>query len=148
MVIWLTGIPGVGKRPLAEAIKKQMQNGRPIQILDAGEVRMYVNPTCSPPVEEQVASVAWIANLLAKNDVTTIVCCISPFREQRNCLRHKSFEEGIPFYEVWVDGDDIPEDILRRFHYEPPELPDSRAEVTSNFAWENLAAGVIREIDL
>jgi adenylylsulfate kinase-like enzyme len=148
MIIWLTGIPGVGKRPLADALKARLQNGRPIQILDAGDVRRFVNPSCAPPVEEQVATVAWIAKLLAINGIVTIVCCIAPFREQRICIRHKSIEEGVPFYEVWVDSDDIPEDILRRFHYEPPDPPDSRAKVVSNDKWDELAEEVIHELNL
>lgn len=148
MVIWLTGIPGVGKRPLAEALRSKLQNGRRIQILDAGDVRRYVHPTCSPSTEEQVATVAWIAELLAKNDIIVIVCCLSPYREQRNILRHKSEDNGIRFYEVWVDGSDITEDILRQFQYEPPDPPDSRVYVASNEEWDELAESVIHELDL
>jgi adenylylsulfate kinase-like enzyme len=125
-----------------------LQNGRRIQILDAGEVRRFVHPSTSPPIEEQVAAVSWIAGMLAKNDIDVIVCCTAPIRDQRTAIRHKSYEEGVPLFEVWVDGGDITEDLERRFGYEHPDPPDSRAIVTGSDGWEELARRVIFELDI
>jgi adenylylsulfate kinase-like enzyme len=148
MIIWLTGIPGVGKRPLAEALKKALKNGRRIQILDAAQVRYWTHPFAAPPEEQQVAMVAWVAHLLASNDIVTVVCCVSPSRDQRNAIRHKSYEGGVPFHEVWVDGDTIGEDLERRLGYEHPDPPDARATVKGNDGWDELARQVLSELDL
>ena len=99
-------------------------------------------------MEEQVAAVAWIAKLLAQNDVVVIVCCMAPFREQRLAMRHKSFESGISFYEVWVDGIAVTPELERKFSYEYPDPPDSRVVVKDSTGWDLHAHRVIFELDL
>jgi adenylylsulfate kinase-like enzyme len=148
MVIWLTGIPGVGKRPLAEALKRQLQNGKRIQVLDASEVRAWMHPELNPQVEHQVAAVAWIARLLASNEIDVIVCCMAPIRRQRTSMRHRFYEECLPFHEVWVHGQEITEDLERSLGYERPDPPDSWAVVDSYDGWDDLARHVISELDL
>ncbi len=146
MVIWLTGIPGVGKRNLAEAMRPLLANGRRVQVLDARDVRRWVNPSTAPPMEEQVAGVAWIAKLLATNDIIVIVCCMAPSREQRNELRHSFFDDGVEFYEVWVDGGEVLRTLEDQLCYERPDPPDSRVLVTSTGGWDCLARQVVSEI--
>lgn len=129
-------------------MKRALQNGKRIQVLDAGEVRRWIHPSCSPPMEEQVAAVAWIARLLTQNDIDVIVACMAPDRNQRTTMRHRFYEEGIPFHEVWVDGGDIALDLERRFQYEHPDPPDARAEVIDNESWDKLARQVIAQLNL
>lgn len=148
MVIWLTGIPGLGQVPLAKAIKKLLHNGKRIQILDADSVRRWMYPAVSPTMEEQTAAVAWVTRLLTRNDIDVIVCCMAPDRQQRVTMRHIFFEEGTTFHEVWVDGKDVNEALERRYKYEHPDPPDARAIVTGNDEWETLARRVIFELDL
>jgi len=147
MVIWLTGIPGVGKHKLALALRSLLQNGRKIQILDSSQVRKWVHQSTTPSSREQVAAVAWIARLLTREGANVIVCCTSPNRQQRTALRHKFYEEGTPFYEVWVDGEHVTAEEERKHNYEHPDPPDSRI-ITGTEGWGTLAHRAIFELDL
>jgi len=101
-VIWLTGIPGSGKTTLALELKKfYEQKGLPIDILDGDEVRKTLSKDLGFSPEdrkEHNRRVIFVAQILAKNGVTTIVPLISPYRETRDFARKE-----IPnFVEVWV----------------------------------------------
>ena len=101
-VIWLTGIPGSGKTTLALELKKFYdQKGLPIDILDGDEIRKTLSKDLGFSPEdrkEHNRRVIFVAQILAKNGVTTIVPLISPYRETRANARKE-----IPnFVEVWV----------------------------------------------
>jgi len=101
-VIWLTGIPGSGKTTLALELKKfYEQKGLPIDILDGDEVRKTLSKDLGFSPEdrkEHNRRVIFVAQILSKNGVTTIVPLISPYRETRDFARKE-----IPnFVEVWV----------------------------------------------
>ena len=101
-VIWLTGIPGSGKTTLALELKKFYdQKGLPIDILDGDEVRKTLSKDLGFSPEdrkEHNRRVIFVAQILSKNGVTTIVPLISPYRETRDFARKE-----IPnFVEVWV----------------------------------------------
>jgi len=101
-VIWLTGIPGSGKTTLALELKKYYeQKGSPIEILDGDEIRKTLSKDLGFSPEdrkEHNRRVIFVAQILAKNGVTTIVPLISPYRETRNFAR----KEIQNFVEVWV----------------------------------------------
>lgn len=107
-----------------------------------------MHPSTSPSVEEQAAAVYWIAELLAKNEIDVIVCCMSPYRLQRSAMRHSFYDQGIAFHEVWVDSDDDTEELERSLHYEHPCPPCSRAVVTGYGEWDVLARRVLFELEL
>ena len=101
-MIWLTGIPGSGKTTLALELKKFYdQKGLPIDILDGDEVRKTLSKDLGFSPEdrkEHNRRVIFVAQILSKNGVTTIVPLISPYRETRDFARKE-----IPnFVEVWV----------------------------------------------
>jgi len=101
-VIWLTGIPGSGKTTLALELKKFYdQKGLPIDILDGDEIRKTLSKDLGFSPEdrkEHNRRVIFVAKILAKNGVTTIIPLISPYRETREFARKE-----IPnFIEVWV----------------------------------------------
>ena len=101
-VIWLTGIPGSGKTTLAIVLKKYYeQKGLPVEILDGDELRKTLSKDLGFSPEdrkEHNRRVIFIAKILVKNGVTTIVPLISPYRETREYARKE-----IPnFVEVWV----------------------------------------------
>ena len=101
-VIWLTGIPGSGKTTIAlELGKYYEQKGLPIEILDGDEIRKTLSKDLGFSPEdrkEHNRRVIFIAQILAKNGVTTIVPLISPYRETRDFAR----KEIQNFVEVWV----------------------------------------------
>ena len=101
-VIWLTGIPASGKTTLALELKKfYEQKGLPIDILDGDEIRKTLSKDLGFSPEdrkEHNRRVIFVAKILAKNGVTTIIPLISPYRETREFARKE-----IPnFIEVWV----------------------------------------------
>jgi len=101
-VIWLTGIPASGKTTLALELKKfYEQKGLQIDILDGDEIRKTLSKDLGFSPEdrkEHNRRVIFVAQILAKNGVTTIVPLISPYRETRANARKE-----IPnFVEVWV----------------------------------------------
>jgi len=101
-VIWLTGIPGSGKTTLAIELQKYyQQNGLPVEILDGDEIRKTLSKDLGFSPEdrkEHNRRVIFVAQILSKNGVTTIVPLISPYRETRDFARKE-----IPnFVEVWV----------------------------------------------
>jgi len=101
-VIWLTGIPASGKTTLALELKKFYdQKGLPIDILDGDEIRKTLSKDLGFSPEdrkEHNRRVIFVAKILAKNGVTTIIPLISPYRETREFAR----KEIPDFVEVWV----------------------------------------------
>ncbi len=101
-VIWLTGIPGSGKTTLAIDLEKYYQkNSLPVEILDGDEIRKTLSKDLGFSPEdrkEHNRRVIFVAQILSKNGVTTIIPIISPYRETRDFARKE-----IPnFVEVWV----------------------------------------------
>jgi len=101
-VIWLTGIPGSGKTTLALELEKYYQkNSLPVEILDGDEIRKTLSKDLGFSPEdrkEHNRRVIFVAQILSKNGVTTIIPLISPYRETRDFARKE-----IPnFVEVWV----------------------------------------------
>ncbi len=101
-VIWLTGIPGSGKTTLAIELKKYFDTKNvSADILDGDEIRKTLSKDLgfsSKDREEHNRRVIYIAKLLAKNGVTTIVPLISPFRS----IRSEARKEIPNFVEVFV----------------------------------------------
>ena len=101
-VIWLTGIPGSGKTTLAEELKKYYEQKKIlVEILDGDEIRKTLSKDLGFSPEdrkEHNRRVIFVAQILSKNGVTTIVPLISPYRETRDFARKE-----IPnFVEIWV----------------------------------------------
>ena len=101
-VIWLTGIPGSGKTTLALELQKYYkQKDLPVEILDGDEIRKTLSKDLGLSPEdrkEHNRRIIFLAQILAKNGITTIVPLISPYRETREFARKE-----IPnFFEVWV----------------------------------------------
>ncbi len=101
-VIWLTGIPASGKTTIALELQKFYQNkGLPVDILDGDEIRKTLSKDLGFSPEdrkEHNRRVIFVAQILSKNGVTTIIPLISPYRETRAFARKE-----IPnFIEVWV----------------------------------------------
>jgi len=101
-VIWLTGIPGSGKTTLALELQKfYQQKNLLVEILDGDEIRKTLSKDLGFSPEdrkEHNRRVIFVAKILAKNGVTTIIPLISPYRETRANARKE-----IPnFVEVWV----------------------------------------------
>jgi len=86
---WFTGQPGAGKTTLAQQLKRKldgMHDGREkVVVLDGDEIRdLFNNKDYS--IDGRMKNVEMVQNccrFLAKNDITVIVCMVSPFAKQR-----------------------------------------------------------------
>ncbi len=101
-VIWLTGIPASGKTTIALDLKKFYEKkGLAADILDGDEIRKTLSKDLGFSPEdrkEHNRRVIFVAKILAKNGVTTIIPLISPYRETRDYARKEIPE----FVEVWI----------------------------------------------
>lgn len=90
-VVWLTGLSGAGKTTLASALVPELREaGRKVELLDGDVVRTHLSKGLGFSREDRetnVARIAFVAHLLARNGVVAVVAAISPFRRGREEAR-------------------------------------------------------------
>ncbi len=105
-VIWLTGWSGAGKTTIALGLEDELKRRgiRYIQRLDGDIVREDLTRDLGFSKEdrdENIRRITFVAELLSKNGVATIVSFISPYREARDNARKRCKD----FIEVYVKCD-------------------------------------------
>jgi adenylylsulfate kinase len=90
-VLWFTGLSGSGKSTLAEEVAPRLRAlGKRVEILDGDVVRTNLSKGLGFSREDRdlnVARIAFVAHLLARNGVFVITASISPFRATRDDAR-------------------------------------------------------------
>jgi adenylylsulfate kinase len=90
-VVWLTGLSGAGKSTIAEALAPELRAlGRKVELLDGDIVRTHLSSGLTFSREDRdtnVARIAFVSHLLARNGVIVLVAAISPFRDARDKAR-------------------------------------------------------------
>jgi adenylylsulfate kinase len=93
-VVWLTGLSGAGKSTIAEALATELRTegtcGGRIEILDGDLVRTHLSKGLGFSREDRdinVARIAFVAHLLARNGVAVLVSAISPYKVTRQDAR-------------------------------------------------------------
>jgi len=104
--VWFTGWSGSGKTTLAKALEKALKERgiQHVQRLDGDIVRQELTRDLGFSKEdrnENIRRVTFVAELLSKNGVATLVSFISPYRSARNRAREKCTN----FIEVYVKCD-------------------------------------------
>jgi adenylylsulfate kinase len=103
--IWMTGLPGSGKSTLAGVLKKQFEEeyGRFVEILDGDEIRMGLSRDLGlsrEDREEHARRVSYLAKVLSRNGVISIVALISPYKVSRDRARETIGKDR--FVQVYV----------------------------------------------
>jgi adenylylsulfate kinase len=103
-VLWLTGLSGAGKTTIAEGVANELKNRTClVEVLDGDAIRKNLSKGLGFSQEDRQTNVrrlGFVANLLSRNDVATIVAAISPYRASRDEL-HNSIER---FIEVYINA--------------------------------------------
>lgn len=88
VTVWMTGLPGSGKTTLAGILKSKLESRyhRRVELLDGDEIRKGLSRDLGlsrEDREEHARRVAFLAKLLSRNGVVSIVALISPYRTSR-----------------------------------------------------------------
>jgi adenylylsulfate kinase len=93
-VVWLTGLSGAGKSTIADALAIELHSAGAcsghIEVLDGDLVRTHLSKGLGFSREDRdlnVARIAFVAHLLARNGVAVIVSAISPYKVTRAAAR-------------------------------------------------------------
>jgi adenylylsulfate kinase len=89
--VWFTGLSGAGKSTLAEMLFHEIRRRNlKVELLDGDVVRTNLSKGLGFSKEDRdtnILRIGFVANLLTRNGVATIVSAISPYREARNQSR-------------------------------------------------------------
>jgi adenylylsulfate kinase len=142
--VWLTGLSGAGKSTIAQALAAELRRHgvERLEILDGDAVRENLSAGLGfsrADRDANIRRIAWVAHLLARNGVATLVAAISPYRQAREAARRLIGD----FVEVFVDAPlatveardtkglyrraragEVPHFTGISDPYEPPEAPD------------------------
>jgi len=104
--LWFTGLPSSGKSTVAKRVEEELRNqGFEMHNLDGDNVRKKLHPDLGFTEEERATNnrrVSFIARLLNRHDVGTIVAAVSPFQDARSNARDEIENEG-DFIEIYVE---------------------------------------------
>lgn len=101
--IWFTGLSGSGKSTLANKLAEHLDHcSFPHQLIDGDVVREELCKDLGFSKEdrdENIRRIAYVAGLLNRHNIISVVAAISPYRQARREVRKK-----LPrFLEVYVD---------------------------------------------
>ena len=104
LTIWLTGLSAAGKSTLGQAVSGELRaQGRRVEWLDGDAVRENLSRGLGfskADRDENVRRIGFVAGLLTRHGVITVVSAISPYRELREEMRSRIGN----FLEVYVNA--------------------------------------------
>jgi bifunctional enzyme CysN/CysC len=104
--VWLTGLPASGKSTVAAAYEKQLlAQGRPAYLVDGDNLRHGLCGDLgfdAASRTENVRRAGEAALLLAEAGTVALVALVSPYAADRDAVRARHAEAGVPFVEVHV----------------------------------------------
>jgi len=91
--LWFTGLSGSGKTTITNILVKELRRrNTKLEVLDGDIVRQNLSKGLGFSKEDRdtnIRRVAFVASLLARNEVPVITAAISPYRELRDEARAK-----------------------------------------------------------
>jgi adenylylsulfate kinase len=101
--VWLTGLPCAGKSTIARRLSRRLlELGRLVEVLDGDLVRQNLSKGLGfarADRDTNIRRIGFVAKLLTRNGVATIVSAISPYRAVREDVRRDIGQ----FIEVFVN---------------------------------------------
>jgi adenylylsulfate kinase len=89
--LWFTGLSGAGKSTIAEAVVEELKGrGMKVELLDGDIVRTNLSKGLGFSKEDRdtnILRIGFVAHLLTRNGVATLVSAISPYRDIRQQCR-------------------------------------------------------------
>ena len=89
-VLWFTGLSGSGKSTIADQVHRRLKEHRiKVERLDGDEIRAVFPGTGFDRAGRMahIARVGYLASILERNGICSIVSLISPYREARDQVR-------------------------------------------------------------
>lgn len=91
VTVWFTGLPSSGKSTIARLVERQCRKWKiKTELLDGDVVRTHLSKGLGFSKEDReinVKRIAFVCQLLTRNDVMAIASAISPYRETREQAR-------------------------------------------------------------
>lgn len=145
LTVWFTGLSAAGKTTICKSVHAELSTrGYRVEMLDGDAVRKQLWPDMGfskADRDDNIRRIGFLAQLLTRNGVITLVAAISPYRAIRNEVRNKIHR----FVEVHVDAplhiceERDPKGLYKRARsgelhgltgiddpYEPPLAPEVR----------------------
>nr|WP_255953677.1 adenylyl-sulfate kinase [Streptomyces sp. ODS25] len=161
--VWLTGLPSAGKTTIAHEFAGRLREaGHRVEVLDGDEIREFLSAGLGfsrADRDTNVQRIGFVAQLLARHGVLTLVPVIAPYADSRAAVRKRHADEDTPYVEVHVA---TPVDVcsvrdVKGLYakqaageisgltgvddpYEEPESPDLRIESQHQSVQESAAA--------
>jgi adenylylsulfate kinase len=100
--LWFTGLSGSGKSTITTHLVKELRKrGSKLEVLDGDVVRENLSKGHGFSKEDRdtnIRRIAFVANLLSRNDVPVITAAISPYRDIRDEARQMMGDRFIEAY--------------------------------------------------
>jgi adenylylsulfate kinase len=100
--LWFTGLSGSGKTTITTHLVKELRRrGSKLEVLDGDIVRENLSKGLGFSKEDRdtnIRRIAFVADLLSRNDVPVITAAISPYREIRDEARKRMDGRVIEIY--------------------------------------------------
>ncbi|CAM9315825.1 unnamed protein product [Ectocarpus sp. 13 AM-2016] len=115
--LWMTGLSGSGKSTIAKALEEELvlRGGKHVYRLDGDNIRTGLNRDLGFSEADRGESVRRVGEtscLFSDSGTITIVSLVSPYRDARDAVRKRHEDQGIPFFEIFLD---VPlEEVQRR----------------------------------
>jgi adenylyl-sulfate kinase len=101
-VLWLTGLSGAGKSTVARIVERELRaRGEKVEVLDGDVVRQHLSKGLGFSKEDRdtnIRRIAFVADMLARNDVCVLVAAISPYRATRDEARALMTDRFVEIY--------------------------------------------------